>query len=594
MIKTLGNFFSVLTTGQKNFFYKLQFLIIISSILEIVSVAGLALYFSMILDLNNLILKLRSISYFESFTDHEIYIFSGISLILIFFISSMLNILSIKFQNSFTENIGSDFTQRLYNFYLNQTFLYFVNNDINIILKKITADTSRFTDQFLRGLVTLISKVTICILIFVILIFYNPEITLTVFFIILCFYFITRKLFKKKIDKAGKEITIKTGYVYDYVSSSLNGIREVLFYERQNFLKKNLRENLNNIASNKSFLKTIGNVPRFFIEFISFSVLISLIIFFSIINTSLDSIILNLAIFGSAGYKLLPAMQAIYYSMTDLYGNKDSFEVIYPELFNEKKYIENKKLNNNKIKINQIDSIKLDNVSFSYKDKKNLNKININFKQNQKIGIIGKSGSGKSTLIDLILGFIQPSEGKIQINTRSIENLSLNNIRENIGFVPQNIFLFNDTIEKNISLDKKIDEQIISQLSNICLLSDFLETNKIDISNDKIGNYGKMLSGGQRQRVGIARALYNKPKILILDEATNALDSLNQNKIISNIIEYTNVNIVILITHNTNLLKDFDKIIVLDDGNIVAEGTFKNLEKENNLFNQLKKNFDNN
>ena len=287
-------------------------------------------------------------------------------------------------------------------------------------------------------------------------------------------------------------------------------------------------------------------------------------------------------------------MQAIYYSMTDLYGNKDSFEVIYPELFNEKKYIENKKLNNNKIKINQIDSIKLDNVSFSYKDKKNLKKININFKQNQKIGIIGKSGSGKSTLIDLILGFIQPSEGKIQINTRSIENLSLNNIRENIGFVPQNIFLFNDTIEKNISLDKKIDEQIISQLSNICLLSDFLETNKIDISNDKIGNYGKMLSGGQRQRVGIARALYNKPKILILDEATNALDSLNQNKIISNIIEYTNVNIVILITHNTNLLKDFDKIIVLDDGNIVAEGTFKNLEKENNLFNQLKKNFDNN
>ena len=114
-----------------------------------------------------------------------------------------------------------------------------------------------------------------------------------------------------------------------------------------------------------------------------------------------------------------------------------------------------------------------------------------------------------------------------------------------------------------------------------------MENNNIDINNDKIGNYGKSLSGGQKQRIGIARALYNNPKVLILDEATSALDSINQNKILSNILEFTNVSIIILITHNTNLLKNFDNIYLLDNGKIVAQGDFNELSTNNLLFKEL-------
>jgi|TARA_B110000483_G_C18204616_1_gene547015 ATP-binding cassette, subfamily B, bacterial PglK len=594
VIKIINNFFSILSNSQKFFFYKLQILIVISSLLEILSIAGLAVYFSMILEINDFILHIKSIEIISNFSDKKIIVFSGLLLIFVFFVSSILNITAIKFQNSFMENTGSDFAQRLYNYYLSQDYLYFINNDTNIILKKITADTTRFTDQFLRGLISLLSKVIICLLIFVILLIYNAKITLAVFFIILSFYIMTRKIFKKKVDTAGKDITIKLGLVYDYIASSLSGIREVIFYDRKKFLKTILSKNLNEIARSKSFLKTIGSIPKFFIELITFSILILLIIFFSIVNTPTDDIIFNLAIFGSAGYKLLPAMQTIYYAAIDLYGHRDSFESIYPELLSEKNLFINKKKNKiSKEEISEVSSIKLKGVSFGYNENINLENISIVFEKKQKIGIVGKSGSGKSTLIDLILGFIRPDFGKIIVNDIEIDDLTINSYRNSVGFVPQNIFLFNDTISKNIILDKDFDKINIAHLSKICLLDEFIEENKINILTDKIGNSGKMLSGGQKQRIGIARALYSNPKVLILDEATNALDSLSQNKIISNIYKYTDVNIVILVTHNTNLLKGFDKIIVLDDGKKISEGSYDELLNENILFKQFKKNNDN-
>ena len=425
-------------------------------------------------------------------------------------------------------------------------------------------------------------------MIFVVLLFYNLKISLIVFFLILLFYGITRKLFKKKVDRAGKEITHQLSFVYEYISNTLSGIREAIYYDRTKFLKKQVRNNFNEIASNQIFLKTIGNVPKYVIELFSFTILIIIISIFLYFDSSTNDMILNLAIFGSAGYKLLPAMQAIYYALTDLYGHRDSFETIYEELQQDKQLSKISKISDEeKIQIKEISSLKFDDVSFAYNQSKTINKINLFFKENQKIGIVGKSGSGKSTVIDLLLGFIDPNNGSILVNDKNIEKLSLKSIREQIGFVSQNIFLFNDTISKNISIDKEHNKELIDKLSKICLLNDFLENNNIDINNDKIGNYGKSLSGGQKQRIGIARALYNNPKVLILDEATSALDSINQNKILSNILEFTNVSIIILITHNTNLLKNFDNIYLLDNGKIVAQGDFNELSTNNLLFKEL-------
>ena len=590
MIKILKNFFSVLTKKQKTFFYRLQIVLIVSSIFEILSITGLAFFLSFILDLNNFLNKFHTTTYFSYFNNQEIVMLFGVCVIFLFLISNFFNIFSIKFQNSFIEYIGSDFAQRLYNFYISQDYLYFVKKDSNILLKNITADVTRFTDQFLRGIVNLLSRVATCLFIFIALLFYNYKITLSVFLIILSFYLIIRHVFKKKIDSSGKDITLSLGNIYENISNSFNGIREVIFYNRQEFLKKNLEKNLNDLAKNKAFLKTIGNIPRYFIEFISFFILISSIIFLIYFYNSIDEIIFNLAIFGSAGYKLIPAMQGIYYAVTDLYAHKDSFEVIYPDLCQQDKlgvYENYDKIK--KQEISEIFSIKLEDVSFNYVNRSTLHKLNIKFEKNQKIGIVGRSGSGKSTLIDLILGLITPSNGKVIINEIEINRLSLSAYRNLIGFVPQNIFLFNDTIFANIVLDKsaaQLDKERIESLLKTCLLDEFIKENHLDIFKDKLGNFGKILSGGQKQRIGIARALFNEPKVLILDEATSALDNFTQNQILTNVMKNIGVEIVILITHNINLIKNFDKIFVLEEGKLVCEGNYDSI-KDNSVFNQL-------
>lgn len=590
MIKILKNFFSVLTKKQKTFFYRLQIVLIVSSIFEILSIAGLAFFLSFILDLNNFLNKFHSTTYFSYFNNQQMVMLFGVCVIFLFLISNFFNIFSIKFQNSFIEYIGSDFAQRLFKFYISQDYLYFVKKDSNILLKNITADVSRFTDQFLRGIVNLLSRVVTCLFIFIALLFYNYKITLSVFLIILSFYLIIRHVFKKKIDSSGKDITLSLGNIYENISNSFNGIREVIFYNRQEFLRKNLEKNLNDLAKNKAFLKTIGNIPRYFIEFVSFFILISSIIFLIYFYNSIDEIIFNLAIFGSAGYKLIPAMQGIYYAFTDLYAHKDSFEVIYPDLYRQEKLgIYESYDKTKKQEISEIFSIKLDDVSFNYVNRSTLNKLNIKFEKNQKIGIVGRSGSGKSTLIDLILGLITPSNGKVIINEIEINRLSISTYRNLIGFVPQNIFLFNDTIFANIVLDKsaaQLDKERIENLLKTCLLDEFIKENHLDIFKDKLGNFGKILSGGQKQRIGIARALFNEPKVLILDEATSALDNFTQNQILTNVMKNIGVEIVILITHNINLIKNFDKIFVLEEGKLVCEGNYDSI-KDNSVFNQL-------
>ena len=193
--------------------------------------------------------------------------------------------------------------------------------------------------------------------------------------------------------------------------------------------------------------------------------------------------------------------------------------------------------------------------------------LNLEIKIGDTIGIFGDSGSGKSSFINLLIGLLKPKNGQILIDGIDI-NSNINSWRESIGYVPQNIFLIDDTLRRNISFDLELDSNDEKKLNECLKQSELINfVNNLQNGLDTIvGERGSRISGGQLQRVGIARALYNDPKILIFDESTSALDKETELEIIKNIYKFKSKKTLIIITHKKELLKECDKIYKLENG----------------------------
>jgi subfamily B ATP-binding cassette protein MsbA len=254
---------------------------------------------------------------------------------------------------------------------------------------------------------------------------------------------------------------------------------------------------------------------------------------------------------------------------------KGSYKIFKNHLDN---LIKNQTKTNGIKKIDKVDSfIRLKNIDFAFDGTEVFNKLNLIIQANKTTALIGKSGSGKSTLIDMLLGFIDIENGQILYDENNIETLDLNALRKNIGFVTQDVYLFNGTVKDNLTygLGEKSEVEIIEACSKAHIL-EFVESLEDGI-NTQIGEFGGKLSGGQKQRLHLAHLFLQDPNIIILDEPTSALDSESEGVILNSLIELHGKKTIILIAHRLSTIKHADKIIVLEDGGIVEEGTHKEL-----------------
>ena len=288
-----------------------------------------------------------------------------------------------------------------------------------------------------------------------------------------------------------------------------------------------------------------------------------------------DSFVNALPIIGLyvfAGYRLMPAIQQIYVSFTRITFAIPSVEKLYEELKNLKKF----KAQQNEGIISFNKSITLKNVYYNYPNSSRtaLKNLNLNIPANSSIGLVGTTGSGKSTAVDIILGLLEPQKGSLEIDGQVINNKNLRSWQRSIGYVPQHIYLSDDTIEANIAFGlepKHINKYLVEKSSKIANLHNFVTIELPKKYETTIGERGIRLSGGQRQRIGIARALYHNPKVLILDEATSALDNQTEEAVMDAINNISNEITIILIAHRLNTVKDCDIIFKLENGKIIEE-----------------------
>ena len=264
--------------------------------------------------------------------------------------------------------------------------------------------------------------------------------------------------------------------------------------------------------------------------------------------------ILSLYIF--AGVRLMPAIKQIYASFVSFTFVEPSLNRLYQDIKN----LNSNNITNNEKIVNFKESIRLKNIYYTYPNssKETLHDMNLNIPIKSTIGLIGSTGSGKTTTVDIILGLLSPQKGTLEVDGKIILDNNIRSWQKLIGYVPQNIFLTDDTISANIALGTKSEDinlENVQKASKIANLHKFVIEELPQKYETKIGERGIRLSGGQRQRIGIARALYNNPKILILDEATSSLDNDTEKSVMDAVDNLSKEITIILIAHRLNTVK---------------------------------------
>jgi ATP-binding cassette, subfamily B, bacterial PglK len=560
---------SILDSSSKIKIYFLIFSSLISSILEVIGI-GLAIPMVALITSQEISQNYEALNFFLSFLDNFSQ-FEKIKLVLflfffIFVIKNFYLLFQIFIQSKILQEIELTLSKKLLSKYFSMPYLSLKKRKSSELIRNLIAETSAYAKNFINPLIIILVESIILISIISLLITYHFKIVFVVSVSIIFISFIFYIFFKNKnilfgsLKQKYDSIRIKT------IQESFGAYKEIKINNKESFFI-NLFSTINKKTLDASRYQFIlNNIPRLAMEIIAIFTF-CLLIFFSMKseNYNFVTILPTIAFFLTAIIRMLPSINKIQVAFQSIKFSQPSVNLVLTEM-SEINKIERKEDNHYKIKFDN--SIIFENLSFEYEDNahnKVLDRLNIKINKNQFIGVYGKTGSGKSTLLNILIGLITPTSGSIKIDENIYEKKFFNSWLTNISYVPQNIFLFDDTIKKNITLhfdDSRFDQELFKKVIKITQLENFIESLPLK-ENTIIGEQNSKISGGQAQRIAIARAMYNKKNILILDEATSSLDEKTEQLIIEELKKNMKDMTIIFVTHRTKNLQYCDQVINL-------------------------------
>ena len=502
------------------------------------------------------------------YTDSDLIVYSIGLIILIFFLKTIFFIFLIWRQNQFAYLVDSSLSKRLFSFYLSKNYLFHAQRNSSELFRNIIDEVKSFRHFVITSSLTLFIEILVLVSIASLIIFLQPIPAIVAAFSIAICLMIFSKINKKRLSKIGKDRQYHDALKIQHLNQGLNGIKEIKLSSKENefsfiFNKHNLIS-IKSTAEHQFWI----SIPKYVLEFIGVFVFMVIAIFITKKGFDLKVFLPTIGLIAAATFRLLPSANRIIQSINNIRFGLPSANTLSNELKITKTKIIQEKLNN-KLPIN-FEKLNFENISFCYPNSENniIENVNFEISKGDKIGILGPSGSGKSTLIDVVTGLLQPTSGRIKLNNLNV-NLAQKDWYKKIGYVSQFIFLIDDSIKKNIAFgieDNKINPDLINKSINFAELTEFVN-NSIHGIDTKIGEFGARISGGQRQRIGIARAIYSNSEILVLDEATSAVDLQTEEKIIKNINSLSKKTIII-ISHRMSTIKDCNKIFEIKNNNL--------------------------
>ena len=547
--------------------YRLRLLVlfigmVISSFLEILSIGSIPVFLNILLNTENIFSTINiDIDFLKDFADKfdrkTLLLIVSAFLVLVFGLKNLFLSFLIYLEAKFIYNIKVSNSLRLFNSYLNLPYIEHAKTNSSKIIRNIIHENYQASSVLQLSLITLREGlVMLVIFIFLLTISVLGIISLFTLGLLSSIFYL---IFRSKLKKRGLIAQEKRADVLQKINEASGSIKDIKVLGLENFVSDEFKNDVVEIENNTLYESVLSKLPRILIEFFAIVTIFLVSLVALNLNFEMENLISILSLLGISTIRLMPAFNVITSCSTKIRYIYPSLKIIsekFKDLINVKN-LQNK--NNFKNIPKDFKNLNFNNVSFYYDDRKKVfENFSLELKKGEKIAIMGKSGSGKSTLLDLILGLLKPKTGEISIN-----NKNYNRDSNYFSYVPQNIYLIDNTIKKNITLgieESEIDENYLKKIINICELDEFI--NQLpDGLNTMVGEKGSLVSGGQKQRIAIARALYSNRDILILDEGTNALDELTEQKILLNILDNFSNKTLIFTTHKNNILKYFDRVI---------------------------------
>lgn len=589
----LKKIFALLTSRERKNAFLLFVMILIMAIFDVAGVASIMPFIAVlanpqVVQTNELLLSLYNFFNFSNI--QEFLFFLGFFAFLLLLFSLAFKSLTIYAQVRFSRMREYTIGKRLIEGYLGHNYSWFLNRHSGELAKTILSEISAVVGGAILPLMTLIAQSVVSFTLFILLIIVDTKLTIIVIGVLGFSYLLIYKLLSNYLAKIGRERVEANEERFKVVSEAFGAIKEVKILSLESEYVRRFSKPAEIFAKHQSSALVIAQLPRFLLEAIAFGGMMLVILYLIKNNSGLSSALPIIALYAFAGYRLIPALQQIYRSATQLRFSNAAINALH------KDFVSLKPLSKDPFQdvepINFKNEIKVNSITYSYPDSplNALERVSLSIPVHSVIGIVGATGSGKTTLFDFMLGLLNSKDGELSVDGVQIHSKNLQSWQKSIGYIPQQIYLSDDTIAANIAFGipaDNIDYESVERAAKIANLHDFVVNDLPNGYDTKVGERGVRLSGGQRQRIGIARALFNKPQILMMDEATSALDNITEKAVMEAISKLSEETTIIIIAHRLSTVKKCDKIFIMESGKIDAEGTYKELSNTNKIFKKM-------
>ncbi len=587
---------SLLTSLERKRLYMLIGVMVISAIIEVVGIASVLPFLSLITN-PNLINDNKYLNWlyttmgFQS--TNRYLIFVGIIVLVIMIISNALSFLTRWGLTRFSWMRSYSVSRRLLLNYVYQPYLFFLNQNTSLLGKNILSEVGTVIKGVVDPLLSIMARTIVAVFIFSMLVALKPLLAISLVFVLGGTYILTYRLIRRRLGVKGHRRYKANAKRFRILNEGFGEIKLLKLMGYENYMIKRYSKPAAEFARLHVSTAMMGYIPKYITEVLAFGGIIIIVLYLLATTSGLDEFLPIIGIYAFSTYRLLPSIQSIFSGMATVRFNTHALDVLFKDMhsFNMTDDVDRVRVTTS---LPFKKELELRNITFTYPgtNKPFIKDLNIKVSANTSVAFVGTTGAGKTTLANIILGLLSPDGGKIIVDGIEVDDGNLQSWQRNLGYIPQDIYLQDDKISRNIAFgipEKKIDMNTVIKAAKIANIHDFVMEELPDKYDTIVGEKAIRLSGGQKQRIGIARAVYHDPEVLVLDEATSALDGATEQEVFKAIENVARTKTLIMIAHRLTTIQECDVIYVLENGNIVGCGKYDELMKNNKSFRKIAK-----